>query len=66
MEEHSLSHTSWECAYHVAWIPRYRRRVLYGETGREVGEMPRTLVDQMDGVEMVEGGACVDHTHAHG
>ena len=63
MKKHSLSHTSWECVYHIVWIPKYRRRVLYGETRREIGEILRTLVDQMDGVEIVEGSACVDHIH---
>ena len=63
MEKHSLSHTSWECVYHVVWIPKYRRKVLYGETRREIGEILRMLVDHMDGVEIVEGSACPDHIH---
>ena len=63
MDKHSLSYTSWECIYHVVWIPKYRRKVLYGETRREIGEMLRMLVDRMDGVEIVEGMACVDHIH---
>ena len=63
MDKHSLSHTSWECVYHIVWIPKYRRKVLYGETRREVGEILRMLVDHMDGVEIVEGTACVDHIH---
>ena len=63
MDKHSLSHTSWECVYHIVWIPTYRRKVLSGETRREVGEILRMLVDHMDGVEIVEGTACVDHIH---
>ena len=63
MDKHSLSHTNWECIYHVVWIPKYRRRVLYGETRREIGEILRMLADHMDGVEIVEGTACVDHIH---
>ena len=63
MEKHSLSHTSWECVYHVVWIPKYRRKVLYGETRREIGEILRMLVDHMDGVEIVEGSDCTDHIH---
>ena len=55
MEKNSLSHTSWECIYHVVWIPKYRRKVLYGETRREIGEMLWMLVDHMDGVEIVDG-----------
>lgn len=63
MEKHSLSHTSWECVYHVVWIPKYRRKVLYGEARREVGEILRMLTGRMDGVEIVEGSACADHIH---
>ena len=63
MEKHSLSHTSWECIYHIVWIPKYRRKVLYGETRREVGEILGAPTERMDGVEIVEGGACPDRIH---
>jgi putative transposase len=63
MDKHSLSHTSWECTCHIVWIPKYRRKVLHGETRREIGEILRMLADHMDGVEMVEGTACPDHIH---
>ena len=60
MDKHSLSHTGRECVYHIVWIPKYRRKGLYGETRREVGEMLRALAERMGGVEMVEGSACPD------
>ena len=63
MEKHSLSHTSWECIYHVVWIPKHRRKVLYGETRREVGEILRAPAERTGGVEIVEGSACPDHIH---
>ena len=63
MEQHSLSHTRWECVYHIVWIPKYRRKILYGERRREIGQILRTLVEHMDGVEIVEGSACPDHIH---
>lgn len=63
MDKNSLSHTCWDCVYHIVWIPKYRRKVLYGETRREIGEMLRMLVERMDGVEIVEGSACPDHIH---
>ena len=63
MEKHSLSHTSWECVYHVVWIPKYRRKVLWGEVKTEIGQIIRMLVDRMDGVEVVEGTLCPDHMH---
>ena len=62
MEKHSLSHTGRECVYHVVWIPKCRRKVLYGET-RGVGEMLGALTERTGGVEIVEGSACPDHIH---
>ena len=63
MDKDSLSHTSWDCACHVVWIPKYRRKVPCGETRREVGEIPGMLAGRTGGVEIVEGSACSDHTH---
>mgnify|MGYP000977115328 FL=1 len=63
MDKDSLSHTSWDCACHVVWIPKHRRKVPCGETRREVGEIPGMLAGRMDGVEIVEGSACPDHIH---
>ena len=63
MDKNSLSHTSWECVYHIVWIPKYRRKVLYGEARREIGGILSTLVERMDGVEKVEGSVCGDHMH---
>lgn len=63
MDKHRLSHTSWECTCHIVWISKYRRRVLYGETRREIGEILRMLEKHMDGVEIVEGTACADDIH---
>ncbi len=58
MDKDSLSHTSWDCACHVVWIPKYRRKAPCGETEREVGEIPGMPA----GAGMVEGSACPDHT----
>lgn len=63
MQVQSLSHTRWECACHVVWIPKYRRKVLWGEARREIGQILRMLVERMDGVEIVEGALCPDHVH---
>lgn len=63
MPQQSLSHTSWDCVYHVVWMPKYRRKVVYGQFRRETVGMIRGLVARGDGVEMVEGGACPDHIH---
>ena len=40
----SLSHVKWECKYHIVWVPKYRRRVLYGRLRSRVGEIMRVNV----------------------
>ena len=63
MQESSLSHTKWNCTYHIVWIPKYRRKVLYGECKYEVGRLIRDLLEKQPGVEVVEGKVCIDHVH---
>ena len=58
----SLSHVRWECKYHVVIIPKYRKKVLYGQLRRRVGRILRELCEQR-GVELVEGNAMSDHVH---
>jgi putative transposase len=52
----------WYCKYHVAFVPKYRRRSLYGALRREIGKILRELYQQQ-GVEIVEGHAMPDHIH---
>ena len=40
---HSLSHTKWNCKYHVVFAPKYRRKVFYGEKRLEIGKILREL-----------------------
>jgi len=61
-EWESLSHVRWECKYHIVIIPKYRKKVLYGQLRRRVGRILRELCDQR-GVELVEGNAMADHIH---
>jgi putative transposase len=58
----SLSHTKWNCKYHIIFIPKYRRKVIYGKYRREIGKILRQLCEYK-GVEIVEGNACIDHIH---
>ena len=58
----SLSHVKWECKYHVLWVPKYRRKVLYGKVRKRVGEVIRELCRQRD-LEIIEGHAMPDHIH---
>lgn len=58
----SLSHTVWECKYHVVWVPKCRRKVIYGQLRREVVTILRKLCEYK-GVKILEGKACIDHIH---
>jgi putative transposase len=60
--EQSLAHTKWECKYHVVWIPKYRRKKLFGEIRRELGSILRELAKNK-GSEILEGKMMVDHVH---
>ena len=44
----SLSHTKWTCQYHVVFIPKYRKKVIYGELRRDLGEVLRRLAQQRE------------------
>ena len=58
----SLNHTKWDCKYHLVWIPKYRKKVLYGQLRKELGPILRELALQKES-EVVEGGLKVDHVH---
>ena len=62
MNAESLSHTRWDCTYHIVWIPKYRRKVLYLQNRQEIGALLRRLFEQK-GCEVLEGSACQDHVH---
>ena len=59
----SLSHTSWNCKYHVVFAPKYRRKVFFGEKRREIGSILRTLCN-WKGNKIIEAEVCADHPHA--
>ena len=61
-EVNSLSHTRWECKYHIVFIPKYRRKHLYGQTRRELGEVFRRLARQKES-EIEERHLMPDHVH---
>ena len=58
----SLNHSEWECQYHIVFIPKYRRKVLYGELRPELGKVFRQLAHQKE-CEIEEGHLAVDHVH---
>ena len=58
----SLSHTRWECKYHIVFIPKFRRKALYAELRRHLGEMFRELARQKE-CRIEEGHLMADHVH---
>jgi putative transposase len=60
--KNTLSHTVWECKYHVVWVPKRRRRVIYGKLRQEVVGVLKRLCEYKK-LEIIEGKACVDHIH---
>ena len=61
-EYRTLSHSKWECKYHVVFIPKCRRKVLYGELRRHLGSVFRTLAKQRES-HVEEGHLMPDHVH---
>ena len=63
MEDYeSLHHTKWECKYHLVWIPKCRKRVLYGQLRKDLVAILRKLASQKES-EVIEGKLRVDHVH---
>ena len=58
----SLNHTKWDCKYHVVWIPKYRKKKLYGQLRRQLGPTLKELAMQKES-EVVEGYLKSDHVH---
>lgn len=58
----SLSHTVWNCKYHVVFAPKYRRKVFYGSKRLEIGAILRKLCE-FKGVTIIEAEVCPDHVH---
>ena len=58
----SLSHTKWECKYHVVFIPKCRRKVLYEQIRRDLGELFHQLAKQKES-RIEEGHLMSDHVH---
>ena len=59
---HSLSHTKWNCKYHIVFAPKYRRKVFYGSKRLEIGAILRELC-KWKGVNILAAEVCPDHIH---
>ena len=62
MDNSSLAHCKWECQYHIVFIPKYRRKKLYGVVRDDVRDIIRTLCKYKK-VEIIAGAVCTDHIH---
>ena len=58
----SLAHSRWDCKYHVVFIPKYRRKAIYGEVRQMLGEILHDLARQKEG-RIIEGHLLADHVH---
>jgi len=58
----TLAHTKWECKYHVVFIPKYRRKSLYGQLRKDLGGVFRRLAEQKE-CRVEEGHLMADHVH---
>ena len=59
---HSLSHTKWNCKYHIVFAPKYRRMVFYKEKRKAIGKILRQLCE-WKGVNIIEAEICPNHVH---
>lgn len=62
MDKNTLSHTTWECKYHIVFAPKYRRKIIYGKIKADVASILSTLCKRK-GVEIIEAECCKDHVH---
>ena len=58
----SLSHSTWNCKYHIVFAPKYRRRAIYGQIKKDMGRILRQLGEYKE-VNIIEAEACTDHIH---
>lgn len=61
-DDSSLSHTRWNYMYHIVFIPKYRRKEIYGRLREDIGKIIRTLCEYKE-VEIIESHAMKDHIH---
>ena len=64
MDDMSLSHTKYNCTYHIVFIPKYRRKKMYGVLGTEVGEIISKAC-KISGIQLIRGAVCPDHVHMY-
>ena len=61
-DTNSLSHSKWNCKYHIVFAPKYRRQAIYSKIKADIGQILRKLCE-IKKVEILEANACPDHIH---
>ena len=56
------AHSTYRCEYHIVFAPKYRRKEIYGQLKKDIGEIIRKLCNEKK-VEILEANACADHIH---
>ncbi|WP_034596103.1 IS200/IS605 family transposase, partial [Helcococcus sueciensis] len=59
MDKNSLSHTSWNCKYHIVFAPKYRRQIIYGRIKEDIGKILRDLLTRKN-INIIEAELCPD------
>ena len=62
-DDNTLSHTTYNCKYHIVIIPKYRRMVIYRKLRKDIGAILRVVAERKPGVVIIEAEACLDHIH---
>ena len=62
MDKNSLSHTTWNCKYHIVFAPKFRRKVIFGELKQDIANILSMLCKRKE-VHIVEAEICPDHVH---
>ena len=62
VNSNSLSHTKWNCKYHIVFAPKYRRQLIYGRIKRKIEKILRDLLTRK-WIEIIEAELCIDHVH---
>ena len=62
MDVNTLSHTTWNCKYHIVFAPKYRRQAIYGKIKTDIGKILRELCERKE-IEIHEATLCKDHVH---
>lgn len=62
MDMNSLSHTKWNCKYHIVFAPKYRRKIIFGQLYQDIAKI-LSMLCKRKGVNIIEAEMCSDHVH---